>query len=38
MEFGIGYLNRKDLSPAAWAFLRLLDRSEELLPFIKQKP
>lgn len=35
MEFGIGYLNRKNLSPAAWAFLRLLDKSEDLLPFIK---
>jgi DNA-binding transcriptional LysR family regulator len=35
MEFGIGYLNRKTLSPAAWAFLRLLDKSEDLLPFIK---
>jgi len=35
MEFGIGYLNRKNLSPAAWAFLRLLDRSEDLLPFVK---
>jgi DNA-binding transcriptional LysR family regulator len=36
MEFGIGYLNRKTLSPAAWAFLRLLDKSEDLLPFIKR--
>jgi DNA-binding transcriptional LysR family regulator len=35
MEFGIGYLNRKTLSPAAWAFLRLLDKSKDLLPFIK---
>ena len=35
MEFGIGYLTRKNLSPAAWAFLRFLDRSEALLPFIK---
>jgi DNA-binding transcriptional LysR family regulator len=31
IEFGIGYRNRKDLSPPAWAFLRLLDKSEELL-------
>ena len=30
IEFGIGYRNRKDLSPAAWAFLRLLDKSEHL--------
>ena len=27
IEFGIGYRNRKDLSPSAWAFLRLLDKS-----------
>ena len=27
IEFGIGYRNRKDLSPPAWAFLRLLDKS-----------
>ncbi len=27
IEFGIGYPNRKDLSPAAWAFLRLLEKS-----------
>lgn len=33
IKFGIGYLNRKDLSPAAWAFLRLIDRSSDLLPF-----
>jgi DNA-binding transcriptional LysR family regulator len=26
IEFGIGYRNRKDLSPPAWAFLRLLDK------------
>jgi DNA-binding transcriptional LysR family regulator len=30
IEFGIGYRNRKDLSPAAWAFLRLLDKSVHL--------
>lgn len=36
MEFGIGYLNRKGLSPAAWSFLRLIDKSEDLLSFIKQ--
>jgi DNA-binding transcriptional LysR family regulator len=35
MEFGVGYLNRKNLSPAAWAFLRLVDKSEILLPFLK---
>ncbi|MBN2122829.1 MAG: LysR family transcriptional regulator, partial [Deltaproteobacteria bacterium] len=35
IEFGVGYLNRRILSPAAWAFLRLLDKSEDLLPFIK---
>ena len=26
IESGIGYRNRKDLSPPAWAFLRLLDK------------
>jgi DNA-binding transcriptional LysR family regulator len=26
IEFGIGYRNRRDLSPPAWAFLRLLDK------------
>ena len=36
MEFGIGYLDRRHLSPAAWAFLRLVDKSEDLLPFIKR--
>jgi len=35
IEFGIGYRNRKDLSPAAWAFLRLLDKSEHLLSVLK---
>jgi len=27
IEFGIGYRNRRDLSPPAWAFLRLLENS-----------
>jgi DNA-binding transcriptional LysR family regulator len=36
IEFGIGYLNRRDLSSAAWAFLRLLDIKEDLLPFNKK--
>lgn len=31
IESGIGYRNRKDLSPPAWAFLRLLDKSESTL-------
>ena len=35
IEFGIGYRNRKDLSPPAWAFLRLLDKTENLLPYSK---
>lgn len=35
IEFGIGYLNRKQLSPAAWAFLRMVDKSKDLFPFIK---
>jgi DNA-binding transcriptional LysR family regulator len=30
IEFGVGYRNRKALSPPAWAFLRLLDKSENL--------
>jgi DNA-binding transcriptional LysR family regulator len=33
IEFGIGYRNRRNLSPAAWAFLRLLDKSEAITPF-----
>jgi DNA-binding transcriptional LysR family regulator len=35
MEFGITYLNRKSLSPGAWAFLRLVDRTSDLLPFLR---
>ena len=35
IEFGVGYLNRRNLSPAAWAFLRLLDKWDDLLPFMK---
>ncbi len=35
IEFGIGYRNRKYLSPPAWAFLRLLDKSKNLLPVRK---
>ncbi len=31
IEFGIGYRNRKDLSPPAWAFLRLLEKSVSLI-------
>lgn len=27
IEFGIAYANRRELSPAAWAFLRLMDKS-----------
>jgi len=27
IEFGIAYANRRELSPAAWAFLRLIDKS-----------
>jgi DNA-binding transcriptional LysR family regulator len=34
VELGIAYLNRRNLSPAAWAFLRLLDKSHDLLPFV----
>jgi hypothetical protein len=32
IEYGLGYLKRKSLSPAAWAFLRVLDKVEGLLP------
>lgn len=32
IEFGIAYRNRRELSPAAWAFLRLLDKSGRLRP------
>jgi len=35
IEFGIGYRNRKELSPPAWAFLRLLDKLGGLSPFLK---
>ena len=35
IESGIGYRNRKDLSPPAWAFLRLVDKSENLLTVLK---
>jgi DNA-binding transcriptional LysR family regulator len=35
IEFGIGYRNRKDLSSPAWAFLRLLDKSDGLMSFLK---
>ncbi len=32
IQFGVGYLQRKHLSPAAWAFLRLLDKLDHILP------
>jgi DNA-binding transcriptional LysR family regulator len=35
IEFGIGYRDRRDLSPPAWAFLRLLDKSLHLLSVLK---
>ncbi len=35
IEFGIGYRNRRDLSPPAWAFLRLLDKSDNILSVLK---
>ena len=35
IEFGIGYRSRKDLSPPAWAFLRLLDKSSDSLSALK---
>lgn len=30
VEVGIGYRNRRELSPAAWAFLRLVEKCEDL--------
>jgi len=33
VEIGIAYLSRRNLSNAAWAFLRLLEKSSNLLPF-----
>jgi DNA-binding transcriptional LysR family regulator len=32
MEYGIGYLKRASLSPGAWAFLRLLDKLDDIVP------
>jgi len=32
IQLGIGYLKRKHLSPAAWAFLHMFDKIEEILP------
>ena len=32
IRFGIGYVQRRHLSPAAWAFLRLLDKLDHILP------
>mgnify|MGYP006428576993 CR=1 FL=1 len=32
IEYGIGYLKRTSLSPGAWAFLRHLDKLDEILP------
>jgi len=34
IEMGIGYRSRRELSPAAWAFLRLIEKSEDL-PFAR---
>jgi len=31
IEFGIGYLQRKYLSPSAWAFLRLVEKQKKIL-------
>jgi len=35
MEYGIGYLKRASLSPGAWAFLRLLDKLDDIVPTVK---
>ncbi|MEE9610869.1 MAG: LysR family transcriptional regulator substrate-binding protein, partial [Desulfatiglandales bacterium] len=32
IEYGISYLRRASLSPGAWAFLRLLDKLDNILP------
>ena len=32
IRFGIGYLHKKNLSPAAWAFLHLLDKMDDIVP------
>ncbi|MGD0232831.1 MAG: LysR family transcriptional regulator [Syntrophorhabdales bacterium] len=34
IEIGVAYRNRRELSPAAWAFLRLLEKSADL-PFMR---
>lgn len=34
VEFGIGYFHKKHLSPAAWAFLRLLDKLDDIVPTV----
>lgn len=31
LEYGIGYLERRSLSPGTWAFLRLLEKFEDLI-------
>ncbi len=35
LEYGIGYLKRASLSPGAWAFLRHLDKIEDVIPAVK---
>jgi DNA-binding transcriptional LysR family regulator len=35
IEYGIGYLKRTSLSPGAWAFLRHLDKLDNILPIAK---
>jgi len=35
---GIGYSQRKDLSPTAWAFLRILDKLDNILPTYETGP
>lgn len=32
IQFGIGYVQRRHLSPSAWAFLRLLEKLDHILP------
>lgn len=38
IQFGIGYLQRKLLSPSAWAFLRMLSRNDGLFPETGKPP
>lgn len=32
IEFGVAYLQRRSLSPNAWAFLRLIEKLDHIIP------